>query len=356
MPAPAVGELPSLLEYLRYQHQAFDVTSYGLTDEQARCTPTASSLCIGGLIKHVTTMEYAWTQQVLAPPGLAQDPWSLEGMMVTWAHREEQFVMRDDDTFDGLLQRLTAQNAATMGLLDILSNGRLDVAVAVGYRRREAEGYGVDFSKRGSRTDEFLDIVLRLWMGKSLTFNGKHFQLKNAKITPAPPKGRIPLYLGGFNEKAIERTAKFGDGYFGNMEFVDLYHEKLRAQGKDPSNGRIRIQGLFVVAADDPERAMDELAPFYLHVNNSYGQWLNEAKESTGMGDKTMLKPMALEQFKASRILQILTPAQAIDLFNKMRATAPVEHFMMMLPPGIPTKQFAKYAETFAKDVIPAFR
>jgi len=74
MPAPAVGELASLLEYLRYQHLAFVVTSYGLTDEQARCNPTASNLCIGGLIKHVTTMEYAWTQQVLAPPDLPQDP------------------------------------------------------------------------------------------------------------------------------------------------------------------------------------------------------------------------------------------------------------------------------------------
>jgi alkanesulfonate monooxygenase SsuD/methylene tetrahydromethanopterin reductase-like flavin-dependent oxidoreductase (luciferase family) len=246
--------------------------------------------------------------------------------------------------------------AEECAVLDILSNGRLDVAVAVGYRRREAESYGVDFTKRGRRTDEFLDIVLRLWKGESVTFNGKHFQLTNATITPAPPSGRIPLYLGGFNKKAIERTAKFGDGYFGNMDFVDLYQEKLRAQGKDPSNGRIRIQGLFVVVANDPEQAMDELAPFYLHVNNSYGQWLNEDKESTGMGDNTLLKPMTLEQFKASRILQILTPAEAIDLFSTMRATAPVEHFMMMLPPGIPTKQFAKYAEIFANEVIPAFR
>ncbi|OBA92217.1 luciferase [Mycobacteriaceae bacterium 1482268.1] len=245
--------------------------------------------------------------------------------------------------------------AEECAVLDILSNGRLDVAVAVGYRRREAEGYGVDFTKRGRRTDEFLDIVLRLWKGESVTYNGTHFQLQNATITPTPPNGHIPLYLGGFNEKAIERTAKFGDGYFGNLEFVELYNEKLRAHGKDPSDARIRIQGLFVVVANDPEQAMDELAPFYLHVNNTYGQWLNEDKESTGMDD-TRLKPMTLEQFKASGILQILTPSQAVELFNTMRAKAPVEHFMMMLPPGIPTKQFATYAETFANEVIPAFR
>lgn len=115
MPAPAVGERASLLEYLRYQHQAFFVTAYGLTDEQARCTPTASALSIGGLIKHVTTMEYAWTQQVVAAPArLQNDPWSLQGMMVTWALREQQFVMRPDDTLEELLESLKAQNAASM--------------------------------------------------------------------------------------------------------------------------------------------------------------------------------------------------------------------------------------------------
>ena len=92
MPAPAIGERASLLEYLRYQHQAFFVTSHGLTDEQARCAPTVSTLSIGGLIKHVTTMEYAWTQQVIAVPELLpNDPWSSEGMMVTLAHRDGQY-------------------------------------------------------------------------------------------------------------------------------------------------------------------------------------------------------------------------------------------------------------------------
>ncbi|WP_192722525.1 LLM class flavin-dependent oxidoreductase [Mycobacterium sp. OAS707] len=246
--------------------------------------------------------------------------------------------------------------AEECAVLDILSNGRLDVSVAVGYRRREAEGYGIDFTTRGSRTNEFLEILLRLWRGESVTVNGKHFQLRDAKIMPVPPNGRIPLYLGGFNEKAIDRTAKFGDGYFGNMEFVELYNEKLRTHGKDPAAGRIRIQGLFVVVANDPEQAAEELAPFYLHVNNSYGQWLSEDRKSTGIDGDAVLKPMTLEQFKASRILQVLTPAVAIDFFNAMRAKAPVEHFMMMLPPGIPAKQFAKYAETFANEVIPAFR
>jgi alkanesulfonate monooxygenase SsuD/methylene tetrahydromethanopterin reductase-like flavin-dependent oxidoreductase (luciferase family) len=246
--------------------------------------------------------------------------------------------------------------AEECAVLDHLSNGRLEMAVAIGYRRCEAEAYGLDFSVRGRRTDEFLEIVTRLWAGETLSFEGQHFKLKGAAIVPTPARGRIPLYIGGFNEKAIERTAKYGDGYFGNLDIVDLYLDKLRACGKDPATGRVRIQGLFVVVAQDPGKAMEELAPYFHHVNNTYGQWLNEDRVATGMGDGALLKPMSLEAFKRSDILKILTPGQAIDMFKTMLAKVPVEHFMMMLPPGLAPAKFREYAEVFAKEVIPAFR
>lgn len=246
--------------------------------------------------------------------------------------------------------------AEDCAVLDILSNGRLEMAVAVGYRRSEAQAFGVDFSARGRRTDEFLEIVRRLWAGESVSFEGRHFVLKNAAITPTPPRGHIPLYIGGFTDKALERTAQYGDGYFGNIEICDLYFDKLRALGRDPASARIRIQGLFVLVARDPEQAMDELAPYFHHVNDSYGRWLQENRADTGFGEGAVLKPMTLEEFKASGILRILTPEQAIEMFREMLAKAPVEHFMMMVPPGIPRAKFLKYAEVFARDVIPAFR
>jgi alkanesulfonate monooxygenase SsuD/methylene tetrahydromethanopterin reductase-like flavin-dependent oxidoreductase (luciferase family) len=246
--------------------------------------------------------------------------------------------------------------AEECAILDILCGGRLEMAVAIGYRRREYEAYGVDFSARGRRTDEFLEIVRRLWAGETVSFEGAHFNLKNASITPKPVSGRIPLYMGGFNAKALDRIAKYGDGYFGNLEIVDPYLQKLRAHGKDASTARIRIQGLFIVVAKDPEKALHELAPYFHHVNNTYGQWLNEDRASTGFGDEALLAPMTLEAFKASGILKILTPGQAIDLFNNMLSKAPVEHFMMMLPPGLPTAKFKDYAGVFAQEVMPAFR
>jgi alkanesulfonate monooxygenase SsuD/methylene tetrahydromethanopterin reductase-like flavin-dependent oxidoreductase (luciferase family) len=244
--------------------------------------------------------------------------------------------------------------AEECAVLDILSNGRMEMALAIGYRRRETEAYGVDFTRRGARFDEFLHIVRALWAGETVDFEGKHYMVKGAKIMPPSPCGQIPLYIGGFAEKALERVAKFADGYFGNEEVCELYAQKLREQGKDPAKAGIRIQGLFLAVARDPERAMEELAPYYHHVNNSYGAWLNEDK-AIGIDDPA-LKPMDLEAFKKSGILQVLTPEQAIARFRKMLDRTPVEHFMMMMPPGLPPARFMEYAQLFADEVIPAFR
>ncbi|MET0238451.1 MAG: LLM class flavin-dependent oxidoreductase [Sphingobium sp.] len=244
--------------------------------------------------------------------------------------------------------------AEECAVLDILADGRAEMALAIGYRKRETEAYGVDFTKRGSRFDEFLEIVQRLWAGERVTFEGKHYTVKDAFIAPPAPRGRIPLYIGGFAEKALARVARYADGYFGNEEVCGLYADKLREEGKAPAAARIRIQALFTAVAEDPEAAMEELAPYYHHVNNSYGVWLNEDK-AIGL-DGPLLKPMPLETFKTSGILEILTPAQAIDKFRAMQERIPVEHLMMMMPPGLPPARFVEYAGLFAREVIPAFR
>lgn len=244
--------------------------------------------------------------------------------------------------------------AEDCAVLDILANGRLEMALAIGYRRKETDAYGVDFTKRGSRFDEFLHIVRALWAGETISFEGKHYSVKNASIMPQSPRGQIPLFIGGFAEKALERVAKYADGYFGNGELCDLYAQKLREQGKDPATTPIRIPGLFTVVAQDPEKALHELAPYYHHVNNTYGAWLNEDK-AIGLDDPA-LKPMDLDAFKKSGILEILTPNDAIAKFKAMQARIPLEHYMMMKPPGLPADKFVEYAEVFANEVIPAFR
>ncbi len=126
MPLPVAGERQSLLEYLKYHHNAYLAACQHLTDAQARSTPTVSALSVGGLVKHVTTMEYAWTQQVVAQPDLLlRDPRSLAGMV---ANRDDQFVMRDDESLSELVDAFTEQNAETLRVFDAAD---LDATIVV---------------------------------------------------------------------------------------------------------------------------------------------------------------------------------------------------------------------------------
>lgn len=240
--------------------------------------------------------------------------------------------------------------AEDCAVLDILSGGRLEMGLAIGYRKREYAAAGIDFTKRGRIFDEWLQIVTRLWGGEEVTLNGQFFTVTGAMLSPPAPRGRIPLYLGSFSDKAMERVARYGDGFIGDGNLCDLYADKLRAQGKDVASARVRSTELFLAVAHDPERAMEELAPYYHHVNNSYGEWFNEDKSIEG------LQAMSLDEFKASGTLQIMTPAAAIDMLREKQARMPLEHVMMMKPPGLPAARFVEYAQLFASEVIPAFR
>ena len=89
---PVADERDGLLSYLRHQRDALRITAYGLTDEQARLRPTAGTLSIGGLVKHVTDVERTWIALVRQRPREQEVSAYLDG-----------FTMRDDETLAQLL-------------------------------------------------------------------------------------------------------------------------------------------------------------------------------------------------------------------------------------------------------------
>jgi uncharacterized damage-inducible protein DinB len=129
MPAlasPVSDERSALREYLSYHQSAFFAVAYGLTDEQARLTPTVSALSIGGLVKHVTGMQRTWMSRVAAAPDVPpRDPRSFDEVAKDFA---DQHVMRADETLDGLLSAFEAENATSLQLVDTVD---LDAEVPV---------------------------------------------------------------------------------------------------------------------------------------------------------------------------------------------------------------------------------
>lgn len=94
---PVADERDGLLSFLAQQRYVLKVTAHGLTDEQARLAPSASSLSIGGLIKHVAATEDNWIDTVLEQPK-PFDPSAVADYM-------EAFTLGPDETLAGALAR-----------------------------------------------------------------------------------------------------------------------------------------------------------------------------------------------------------------------------------------------------------
>jgi hypothetical protein len=95
----ATGERADLIETLGKHRALFRVTMRGLTDEQAATRTTVSALCLGGLVKHVTTVEQRWTRFVVGGAD------AMTGVPVDW---EGQFRMAEGETLAGLLDDYAA--------------------------------------------------------------------------------------------------------------------------------------------------------------------------------------------------------------------------------------------------------
>ena len=103
---PAQDERSGLVECLVQQQEAFASAAHGLTDEQALMKPTAGSLSLAGLIKHVTSVQHEWTTRVLAAPNRPETP-------VASSARGDSFRPGPDEALGELLAKLEAQNAQT---------------------------------------------------------------------------------------------------------------------------------------------------------------------------------------------------------------------------------------------------
>ena len=126
MPPPASDERQSLLEFLRFNQNAFFAVAYGLTDEQARSTPAASALSIGGLIKHAAGVQKGWADRAASAPDFPpRDTRPMEEIMADYA---DEHTMRDDETLDELLDKLRRQNDDT---LRVFAGADLDTPVPV---------------------------------------------------------------------------------------------------------------------------------------------------------------------------------------------------------------------------------
>lgn len=112
-------------------------------------------------------------------------------------------------------QRNPIYTAKEFATLDWLSGGRIDFGIGVGWCKEEVLASGYSWHDRGARSDEFLELVNRLWTQEVASFQGKHFQVADCRLDPKPVQAPLPVIVGGHSDAALRRAARYGTGWYG---------------------------------------------------------------------------------------------------------------------------------------------
>lgn len=166
---------------------------------------------------------------------------------------------------------LLAKSVAT---LDVLSSGRVDLGVGVGWQREEFEASGVPFEARWRRLDDTLRACRTLWRDAPATFRSETVSFEDVVCLPRPTQpGGIPLWLGlAASEAHLPRMLEFGAGWMPMTADPDALardvgriRRVLEDAGREPASFGVRV-GVPGVADDsgrvDLERTLATLPAF----------------------------------------------------------------------------------------------
>ena len=113
-----------------------------------------------------------------------------------------------------LPQRQTALVAKQAAEVDLLTRGRFRLGVGLGWNAVEYEALGQDFSTRGRRAEEQVELLRLLWTEPSVTFRGRYDRVTGAGLAPLPVQRPIPVWFGAQSERAYRRVGRLADGWF----------------------------------------------------------------------------------------------------------------------------------------------
>jgi len=154
-----------------------------------------------------------------------------------------------------LPQRQTALVAKQAAEVDLLTLGKLRLGVGLGWNAVEYEALGADFTDRGRRMGEQVEVMRSLWTERTVTHHGTYEHVTGAGIAPLPVQQPIPVWFGAASEPAFRRTGRLADGWFPMMppgprldEARGIVDDAARAAGRDPS--AIGMEGRVSWSAD----------------------------------------------------------------------------------------------------------
>jgi alkanesulfonate monooxygenase SsuD/methylene tetrahydromethanopterin reductase-like flavin-dependent oxidoreductase (luciferase family) len=199
--------------------------------------------------------------------------------------------------------------------LDVASNGRFMLGVGVGGEfPKEFIACGIPVKQRGSRTDDSLEVLERVWAETNVNYKGRYTTLDDFSLKPLPlQKPRPPIWISGRKDAAMRRAARYGDGWLPYMytpEQLAESIEKIKQFGAEMDRDLSDFKpGLFIFTAvhEDGKRAVATAAAA---LSRQYAQDFSQLVHKYALaGHPDDCKARLREDTDAGARLVLLSPA-----------------------------------------------
>lgn len=209
-------------------------------------TTWAEMLPIWQAADEIDVYESGWTFDHFYPIFSDSTGPCLEGWVTLTALAQATTRLRVGVLVTGIHYRHPAVLANMAATLDVISGGRLELGIGAGWNEEESGAYGIELGsikERFDRFEEACEVLTSLLSNETTTFDGKYYQLKDARNEPkGPQKPHPPICIGGSGEKrTLPITAKYADhwNFVGGTpaEFAqkrDVLAARCKDIGRDP--------------------------------------------------------------------------------------------------------------------------
>jgi probable F420-dependent oxidoreductase len=143
-----------------------------------------------------------------------------------------------------------AKQATTV---DVLSAGRLDLGIGLGWMPEEFAVTGASMQRRGARTAEYVRVLRVLWGDQPAEFSGEFYTVPRGFMQPRPVQsGGPPILLGATAPAALQRVGRIADGWVTSSradlpkisQSIQIVHQAAAADGRDPTALRVVCRGV----------------------------------------------------------------------------------------------------------------
>jgi len=235
--------------------------------------------------------------------------------------------------------------AKQISSLDVFCDGRLDIGLGIGspstLKSREYEVLGVNRKLRGKIADDHIRAMKTIWTSQPSTYEGEFVAFKDAEICPKPlQKPHPPLWIGGWTEAAMKRTATLGDGWLPAWLLPEDIEKRFRElkemaaeQGRNPDAIHLGIE-VYGCIDEDSKTARE----------NGLG--------TLAIGRSTFERLMTVDQLAA---VSLIGSPEEIRRTVRAYADAGVSHFeIKFIYPTL--ERHSEMLQLFAKEILPDFR